>query len=63
MKSNRFTQEDVNRFTEIFDLFKEAFLERLMEVDDFLKERYPGISSDDRLEKAIMICGLILGIE
>ena len=63
MKSNRFTQEDVNRFTEIFDLFKEAFLERLIEVDDFLKERYPDISSDDRLERAISICGLILGIE
>ncbi len=61
--SDKFKTERLEQLKALFPQYREFFIAEVIEIEHTLKKEYPGMRSDERLEKAIMICGLILGVE
>ena len=63
MMSDTFTAERLERLKALFPQYRDFFLNEFYEVDEALKEKYPELSTTERIEHVVAICSLILGFE
>ena len=61
--SDKFSEEDLDKFKTVFKKYGDAFLSEFYEIDNNLKERYPELSTTERIEHVVAICSLILGFD
>ena len=63
MITDKFSAERLERLKALFPQYRDFFLDEFYKVDGALKEKYPELSTTERIEHVVAICSLILGFE